>query len=413
MPRRRGKRELIKNYKEASRESEIRSHNLEIAFLWENIKKENILSIFKGNSQIIIKGNLQRALHKILKLYIKVNHKSTNANEKQNALEGRVWCLVLLGTFREAEEAINDLTKSGDPSAHILLLLGILRLVTSDIYGSLQFLESSEAKAAIGIASKMNAINRDISFQNLLSTDEKSTFVIAKATKELIQNYINNKGEEWNPQEYWKKEVSINESNWDARSQLLTQFIGYFMSTNEVAERRKLVIHNGKREGIHNIHAPHSRDNARNGFGIRVQSILNSNEIAAQTLKSTDHKGQSNKSQERQNSHQTITAKRLPYRSTSPQKYREEREDIDSNKKVDFMHYQDTNRQLSLANHKIKELRQKLKAREIDNYSKQQVFDFADQTRLKNGKINNSALGKKLGITYHTAAKICKKYGIE
>jgi len=73
--------------------------------------------------------------------------------------------------------------------------------------------------------------------------------------------------------------------------------------------------------------------------------------------------------------------------------------------------FRDLNNERAVAQNLLKKIRQKNRAlleREKVRVDPDGLRDIAERTRMKNGKLNYSAIGRELGIVYHTAKKWCR-----
>jgi len=359
---------LIKSWTEALLENEIRKYKSEIDIIWEKIRDDNFPRIIDGNPRGNIKGNLQRALHKLLKLYTKISYKTISVYEYSNVVEGFVWCYVLLGSYRRAEEEIDDLVNIGELPAQLLLLKGVLRLVTSDIYSALRFITFAEQKAVLDIASKMQNIDEDTIFSNPLSLDGKSILTCADAISKLIKTYADTDLQVWIPKKSWKNELFPFNSSWDIRLLMLGRFVWYFMTRKEVLKRRKFVLLNRNRKGIQDIPAPRSNGEAIQTFGKRALGLINRNEGVSHGSLVILHKDSLNQSEKRQSVVQGLnTEKGLPAMAGKTTHVSEVR---DSDRMIAVKEYLDTAGQLSKKEYSLKSKSKSNKTPTIPHYSK-------------------------------------------
>jgi len=68
------------------------------------------------------------------------------------------------------------------------------------------------------------------------------------------------------------------------------------------------------------------------------------------------------------------------------------------------------NRELTSAHTLIKKQKRKLKLPDI---SEKELREIVDSCRMKNKKINYSEVGRRLGVTHHTAKRYCEQYRIK
>lgn len=75
--------------------------------------------------------------------------------------------------------------------------------------------------------------------------------------------------------------------------------------------------------------------------------------------------------------------------------------------------YDGLNKQFSIASTKIiRTNRIRYAKLDYSRFSASTVSISADETRKKNGKLNYSKIGKRLGVSDHTASNICKHFNI-
>ena len=76
--------------------------------------------------------------------------------------------------------------------------------------------------------------------------------------------------------------------------------------------------------------------------------------------------------------------------------------------------YDGLNKQFSIASDKIKKTN-KIRYAKLDysRFTQGTVNNYANESRKRNGKLNFTEIGKKLGVSDHTAKNICKHFDIK
>jgi hypothetical protein len=313
--------------------------------------------------------------------------------DKQAGIAGECMCYLINGQFKRAEKISNLSIRLGNPLPVIYLFKAIIMFTTADINGATENIELCGCRGSV---SWMSAVDKmmnefmDPEIKNLPSLKKvmkqfesqllgiNSQYVVVLR---IVHKFMT---------EVWPQRKHIFNIIKTPRKNLIPH-------PNLVNALRKF-----RRRGLNNkienkpLFTYNIRQNLRNG-----QLASESGNYAFKVQEKS--RGSSNLLS--QESH--INPSNLKYA-----KGKGEDQHTDS-QYVDRVTHLDVNRQLHLAQEKVKELTKKLRARKIDKFTREEVLAFADQTRMKNGKINCSALGTKMKVTYHTAAKICKEYRIE